>query len=67
MAHKWFETVEIARERARKILPRSVFLALKAGAEAGETLDDNLAAFRELGFVPTVANKAAERDQTTHV
>lgn len=67
MAHKWFETVEIARERARKILPRSVFLALKAGAEAGETLDDNLAAFRELGFVPTVADKAAERDQTTHV
>lgn len=67
MAHKWFETVEIARERARKILPRSVFLALKAGAEAGETLDDNLAAFRELGFVPTVADKPAERDQTTQV
>ena len=67
MAHKWFESVEIARERARKILPPSVFAALQAGSEAGQSLVDNERAFRELGFVPTVADKPAERDQSTQV
>ncbi len=67
MAHKWFETVEIARQRAARTLPRSVFSALKAGSEAGHTLTDNVAAFGELGFVPTVADKPAERDQATTV
>ncbi len=67
MAHKWFETVEIARQRAERTLPRSVFSALKAGSEAGQTLVDNVAAFRQLGFVPTVADKPAERVQTTSV
>lgn len=67
MAHKWFETVEIARQRAAKILPRSVYSALKAGSEAGVTLVDNEQAFRELGFVPVVADKPAERDQSTQV
>jgi pre-mycofactocin synthase len=67
MAHKWFESVEVARKRAQKILPRSVFGALKAGSEAGLTLADNEQAFRDLGFVPTVADKPAERDQSTQV
>ncbi|HEY1119261.1 MAG TPA: pre-mycofactocin synthase MftD, partial [Acidimicrobiales bacterium] len=67
MAHKWFESVEIARQRAEKILPRSVFGALKAGSEAGHTLTDNTAAFSELGFVPTVADKPAQRDLSTRV
>jgi heme/flavin dehydrogenase (mycofactocin system) len=67
MAHKWFETVEIARQRAQRVLPRSVFQALKAGSEAGETLADNVAAFRQLGFVPTVADKPAVRDLGTEV
>lgn len=67
MAHKWFETVEVARQRAQKLLPPSVYGALKAGSEAGETLDDNLAAFRELGFAPLVAGKPAERDQSVSV
>src|SRR3546814_19356156 len=67
MAHKWFETVEIARQRAQKVLPRSVFGALKAGSEAGHTLVDNEQAFRDLGFVPTVADKPAERDPSTQV
>ncbi len=67
MAHKWFESVEVARQRAQKILPRSVFGALKAGSEAGLTLADNEQAFRDLGFVPTVADKPAERDQSTSV
>ncbi len=67
MAHTWFESVETARQRAQKVLPRSVFAALKAGSEAGHTLVDNEHAFRELGFVPTVADKPAERDQSTTV
>ena len=67
MTHKWFETVEVARQRARKTLPSSVFGALKGGSEAGTTLADNEAAFRELGFVPTVADKPAERDQSVEV
>ena len=29
----WFETVEEARHRARKRMPRSVYLALVAGTE----------------------------------
>lgn len=67
MAHKWFESVEVARQRAQKILPRSVFGALKAGSEAGHTLVDNEKAFSELGFVPTVADKPAQRDQSTQI
>ena len=67
MAHKWFESVEVARRRAEKILPRSVYGALKAGSEAGHSLVDNVEAFHELGFVPTVADKPAERDQSTQV
>ena len=67
MAHTWFESVEIARQRAEKILPRSVFGALQAGSEAGHTLVDNTRAFGELGFVPTVADKPAERDQSAEV
>lgn len=67
MAHKWFETVEVARQRAEKALPYSVFGALKGGSEAGTTLLDNTEAFKELQFVPTVAEKPAERDQSTEV
>ena len=35
---EWFETVEEARRRARRRLPRSVYMALVAGAEKGVTL-----------------------------
>jgi len=52
---EWFESVEEARRRARKRLPSSVFSALRAGAEAGTTLADNVGAFRELGLVPRIA------------
>ena len=67
MAHKWFETVEVARQRAEKALPYAVFGALKGGSEAGTTLVDNTEAFKELGFVPFVADKPTERDQSTEV
>ncbi|HET7718594.1 MAG TPA: alpha-hydroxy-acid oxidizing protein, partial [Acidimicrobiales bacterium] len=67
MANPWFETVAEAQRRAQKRLPPSVYSALLAGSEKGVSLDDNLAAFSQLGFAPTVADKPAERDQSTTV
>jgi pre-mycofactocin synthase len=58
-SREWFESVEEARRRARRRLPASVFSALRAGAESGTTLADNVAAFRELGFVPRIATGQA--------
>ncbi len=52
---EWFESVAEAQRRARRSLPTSVYGALLAGAEEGVTLDDNVAAFRELGFLPRIA------------
>ena len=67
MAGGWFESVAVARRRAERILPPSVASALRAGAEAGVTLSDNEAAFGELGFAPTVADKPGERDLSISV
>jgi pre-mycofactocin synthase len=65
---EWFETVEEARRRARRQLPRSVYLSLVAGAEQGVTLRDNVAAFRELRFSPPhVADLPASRQLATTV
>ncbi len=65
---EWFETVEEARRRARRRLPRSVYMALMAGAEKGVTLQDNLAAFSELRFTPPhIANLPAARELATSV
>jgi pre-mycofactocin synthase len=51
----WFESVAEAQRRARRRLPRPVYLAIVAGAESGSTLADNVAAFSELRFVPRIA------------
>ena len=67
MAGGWFESVAEARRRAERVLPPSVVSALHAGAEAGVTLSDNVAAFGELGFAPTVAGKPGARDLSTSV
>jgi heme/flavin dehydrogenase (mycofactocin system) len=65
---EWFESVAEARRRARRRLPRSVFLALEAGAEAGLTRADNVAAFREIRFSPPrAAGLSAVRDLRTSV
>ncbi len=37
----WFETVEEAQRRAKKRLPKSVYMALVAGSERGITLNDS--------------------------
>jgi pre-mycofactocin synthase len=64
----WFESVAEARRRARRRLPRPVFLALESGAEAGVTRADNVAAFRELRFAPPrLADLPAVRDLRTSV
>jgi pre-mycofactocin synthase len=67
MANKWFETVAEAQRRARRRLPKSVYGALIAGSERGITLEDNVAAFAELGFAPHVAGLAGNRDLATKV
>jgi len=63
----WFESVAVAQRRAKRLLPRSVYSALIAGSEAGVTLSDNTAAFRELGFAPHVGGAPAQRDMSTTV
>jgi pre-mycofactocin synthase len=67
VANKWFETVAVAQRRAKRHLPASVYGALIAGAEAGVTIKDNVAAFGELGFAPHVAGLRANREMSTTV
>jgi pre-mycofactocin synthase len=67
MPTAWFESVAEAQRRARKRLPKSVYSALLAGAERGQTLDDNVTAFTELGFAPHVAGAPAGRELATTV
>ena len=64
---RWFETVAVAQERARRRLPGSVYGALLAGAEKGVSYRDNTDAFSELGFAPHVAGLSAKREQSTTV
>ena len=63
----WFESIAEAERRAKKNLPPSVFKAIMAGAERGQTLRDNVAAFAELGFAPHVAGASGSRDLSTTV
>src|SRR3984893_147178 len=65
---EWFETVAEARRRARRHLPRSVYLALVAGSEAGVPLRDSVAACSELRFTPPhIADLAPARQQSPSV
>jgi pre-mycofactocin synthase len=63
----WFETVAEAQRRAKRELPRGVYLALVAGAEAGLTMNDNIRAFSELRMRPHVADLPAARELSTTV
>jgi heme/flavin dehydrogenase (mycofactocin system) len=67
VAGGWFESVAEAQRRAKRALPRSVYLALLAGSEAGVTLADNVAALGELGFAPHVAGQPQQRALETTV
>jgi pre-mycofactocin synthase len=63
----WFETVAEAQRRAQRQLPRGVYLALVAGAEAGQTMNENVTAFSRLKLRPHVADLPADRDLATSV
>ena len=67
MANEWFETVAVARKRAQRRLPRSVYGAIVAGAEAGVSAADNLRAFDLLGLRPVAAGQPATRDLATTI
>jgi pre-mycofactocin synthase len=67
MAGGWFESVAVAQRRAKKRLPKGVYGALIAGSEKGLTVDDNTAAFDELGFAPRVAGLSKDRQLATTV
>jgi len=64
---EWFETVAEAQRRAKKRLPKSVYMALVAGSEQGLTAKDNVDAFAEIGFRPHIADLPQERTQATTV
>ncbi|MDN5795750.1 MAG: mycofactocin biosynthesis FMN-dependent deaminase MftD [Intrasporangium sp.] len=63
----WFESVAIAQQRARRRLPAPLYAALVAGSERGSTMDDNQAAFAEIGFAPHVAGQQPQRSMTRTV
>jgi heme/flavin dehydrogenase (mycofactocin system) len=63
----WFETVAEAQRRAQRQLPRGVYLALVAGAETGQTMNENITAFSRLKLRPHVADLPAQRDLATNV
>src|SRR3954452_2091131 len=67
MANAWFESVAEAQRRAKKRLPKGVYGALVAGSERGLTVEDNLAAFAEIGFAPHTAGLSHERQMATTV
>ena len=67
MANKWFETVAIAQQRAKKRVPSSVYDAIIGGAEKGLSLASNQSVFDQLGFAPHVAGLHAERSMSTTV
>jgi heme/flavin dehydrogenase (mycofactocin system) len=67
MANAWFESVAEAQRRAKKRLPKGVYGALVAGSERGLTVEDNLAAFAEIGFAPHTAGLSNERQMATTV
>lgn len=52
--HTPLESVAEAQRRAKKRLPHSVYVAVLAGSEKGITMDQNVAAFDQIGFRPRV-------------
>lgn len=67
MAEKWFETVAIAQQRAKRRLPKSAYSSLISASEKGITVSDNVESFGELGFAPHVVGAPAKRDMSTSV
>ncbi len=66
-ANPWFESIAVAQRRAKRKLPASVYGAIIGGADRGLSLDDNLAAFDQLGLRPVTAGQSATREMATEV
>ena len=68
LRHVPLETVAEAQRRAKRRLPKSVYVAIMAAVEKGATLDRNVAVFDDVGFSPRVGMTAAPaRDLGTTV
>ena len=52
-----FNNLAEAEKLAKKLLPKAVWLAVKAGNELGWTLDENIRAYNDLGFTPTIFDR----------
>ena len=52
-----FNNLSEAERLARKKLPRAIWLAIKAGNEQGWTLNENVRAYNDLGFTPTIFDR----------
>jgi L-lactate dehydrogenase (cytochrome)/glycolate oxidase len=64
---KWFETVAIAQQRAKKRLPKSAYSSLISASEKGVSVSDNVEAFAEMGFAPHVIGATEKRELATTV
>lgn len=62
-----FESVAASKEMARRTLPRSVYLAVLGGQDAGVTMDWNENTFRAIGVRPRVVDYPAIPDQSVDV
>src|ERR1700722_4669999 len=62
-----FVNVADARLASRRALPRVVFDYVDGGAEDEQTMQENLAAFRELSFVPQMAKGSPSPDLSVTV
>jgi heme/flavin dehydrogenase (mycofactocin system) len=67
VANSWFESVAVAQERARRRLPKPLYLQLVGGTERGQSMRDNEAAFSELGIRPVTAGQSPTRDMATEI
>jgi L-lactate dehydrogenase (cytochrome)/glycolate oxidase len=57
--HRAIETVDEARRRAKRTLPKDVFTALEAGSDGGATMRGNRRAFEQIGMIPRVGVEIA--------
>lgn len=62
-----FNNLAEAEMLAKKRLPRAVWLAIKAGNEQGWTLDENIRAYNDLGFSPTIFDRPVRQDTRTSI
>ena len=67
MSSRQISSVADAERRAKRAIPRSVYRAFSGASGSGFTLQDNLRAFREVGFRPRVGVSHDDRVLATTV